>query len=365
MAQHRVVIHVAHELSVESMKREEITLTVPPGVDIKTALKRTSDACLARTKRQTLPCAACKRAGAEAQTTVCIAEEKFPVNMHYYVIPFCDASDVCMKQAKSLMHLLNLLFPDKETNLRACHVCKELERRGGRLFFSCIYCNEVYFCSFACLGKGGERCHQRACPRRPMLPADRFSVEYLGILLLPGDDPGLALVRGPDAMAPGDPTTDATTLKEVPDFKLWFNMERTDRRFTLLQRVPSVWHCACGKACTDMGMEKVAGVAILDKEPHWRLIQILAPTCGDACMNQLHTFISTSSEQIIEQALQRGGTPSCCAGCSLWPPIGKSWQTCDACHVPAYCSRACQVKAWPTHKTWCHPVKERTPRGEM
>lgn len=350
---HRAVIHIAHELSVESMKHEELPLSIAPELDVRTAFKNAYDACQVRSKQLVLPCVACKRAGVGGRSIACIANERFPIDVQYYAIPFCQASDACLNQAEGLRRLIGTLFPDEKKALHVCYACKEIERRGGRPFFPCLYCNEVYFCSLTCLGKGWEQGHQRACPRRPVLPPRRFPVEYVGILVLPGDDPGFAIVRGPDAMAPGDPAADATVLKETAEFALWFNMERTERRFALLQRVPRPWHCLCGRACTDPVLEKAVGVAILNKEPRWRLTQLIAPACSDACMTPLRAFLETCHEKITEQAMAAGDAAVCCSVCSLWPVMGKTWKTCAACHKSAYCSRECQVKAWPTHKAAC------------
>lgn len=45
-----------------------------------------------------------------------------------------------------------------------------------------------------------------------------------------------------------------------------------------------------------------------------------------------------------------------CAGCGKADTPEVKFKRCTGCHVPAYCSAACQLKDWPTHRAGCAPV---------
>lgn len=50
-------------------------------------------------------------------------------------------------------------------------------------------------------------------------------------------------------------------------------------------------------------------------------------------------------------------TPGGCASCSRTTGAsGAPMKRCSKCHDTLYCSRVCQLKDWPSHKTTCRPT---------
>ena len=46
-----------------------------------------------------------------------------------------------------------------------------------------------------------------------------------------------------------------------------------------------------------------------------------------------------------------------CANCQAVPKPGKPFNECAGCHETHYCSRDCQIEAWPKHKSQCKQLE--------
>jgi hypothetical protein len=354
------VLNIATELSAVSMKREIIALDAARGLAIKTALGRAFEQCRMRVRELALPCAICKRPAALGHSVTSLAEEKLPIQMHYYDVPCCHASDACMKHAEALRHMLDALLPAKDAALHTCCACKKLELPSSAPFFPCPYCNAMYFCSLGCFDAGAEESHARTCRKRDTLPPGRFKVAYKGLLVLPSDAPGFALITAPDGLAPGDAHASATDARKIPAFERWFEMECTDRRYVLFTRLPPSWHCICGKACYEVPPGRAGTIALLTKEHGWTLTQLVSPACSDACATQATVFLGLYADRMVAAVEAKGDRAVRCSACAAWPLMGQVWKCCAACNGPAYCSRKCQVQAWPEHKKVCAPQEKGT-----
>lgn len=354
------VLHIATELSMLTLRQSVLPLEDETrGTAINAALDKAYTQCRAHIKELGLPCVACKRVGALAHAVACVAEEKFPIALHYYDFPCCDASDVCRQAAEAQCGLMRTLLPLADAPIRTCHSCKKLQHRGGKEFVPCGYCKDKYFCGLPCLVDGGEGAHPRVCPKRPAEAPARFTVKYTGFLVLPNDAPGFAIVQGPDALAPGNPHATPAMLLKTPAFRQWMDTECVHRRLVLCSRLPPMWHCICETASSDVPPKHVANVDFIAQEGERTLMQIIIPVCSEVCATQAALFIKTNMQRITTEAARAGDSAVSCVACSRWPILGCVWKTCADCKTAAYCSRVCQVKAWPEHKKHCAKKGEK------
>jgi len=121
-----------------------------------------------------------------------------------------------------------------------------------------------------------------------------------------------------------------------------------------------------GLARADNTQATATGKSSSDGSISSEALRALRQNVKESAAQVQHTLHRAIKDDTFE-ALARGGERSVsylpvrvCHACGKPPPAGGTFNQCSGCKSTRYCSRACQVGDWRTHKATCKQLSQQT-----